>query len=106
MAKFAISFVPEALDDILISYEWGVRNWGESAAEKWLKELYACIYQRLAVFPAGCPLAPEGDEWEGEVRQLLFLRYRILFEINGNLVIVLRVDGPYVGEIENSLDNF
>lgn len=99
MAKFAVSFTPHALDDILTSYEWGLETWGEAAAEKWLKELHRCIYQRLTIFPASCSIAPESSDLEGEVRQLIFLRYRILFEIDKDLVIVLRVDGPFKGFI-------
>jgi plasmid stabilization system protein ParE len=95
MANFEVSFQPEAIDDILASYEWGVDRWGEFAAEKWLRELYLCIFDRLTVFPSSCPFAPENDFLEGEIRQLVFLRYRIIYEIQMNLVIVLKVDGPF-----------
>lgn len=97
MAKFDVSLTPQALDDILASYEWGLKTWGGIAAEKWLRKLHQSIYQRLTVFPSSCPLAPESGEVDGEVRQLIFLRYRILFEIDKHLVIVLRVDGPFKG---------
>jgi plasmid stabilization system protein ParE len=97
MPKFEISFTPQAVDDILNSYQWGLQTWGENAAEKWLRELYRCIYDRLTVFPKSCPPAPESDELDGEVRQLIFLRYRILFEIDKGLVVVLQVDGPFTG---------
>lgn len=97
MPKFEISFEPDALDDIINSYRWGFERWGEDAAEKWIRELYRVIYDRLTVFPQSCPLAPESEDLDGEVRQLIFLRYRILFEIDEALVIVLRVDGPFVG---------
>lgn len=99
MSKFEISFTPQVLDDIVTSYQWGFETWGETAAEKWLRELYRSIYERLTVFPKSCPVAPESDDLDGEVRQLIFLRYRILFEVNESLVIVLRVDGPFTGSV-------
>jgi len=95
MAKFRVFFTPQALDDVLQSYEWGVANWGEAAAEKWLRELHRSVYERLAKFPKACQLAPESDELGVEVRQLLFMRYRILFQVEKKEVIVIRVAGPY-----------
>ncbi len=45
--------------------------------------------------PARCPLAPENDEFEEEIRELLYgkrqHRYRILFTIRGETVIVLHI---------------
>lgn len=98
MPKYTVSFLPEAVDDILRSYEWGVENWGEDAAEKWLRDLYHSIYQILEARP----LAPENDSWESEVRQLIFLRYRILFTIlhPEKETVVVRVSGPYSGYLD------
>lgn len=100
MPGFDVSFTPQALEDILVIYEWGIDFWGEFAAEKWLRELYSCTSQRLTTFSKSCPLAPDSQYLDGEVRHLLFLRYRILFEIYGNLVVVLRVDGPHKGRFD------
>lgn len=97
MPRFQFFFEPDSVDDILTSYRWGLETWGEVAAEKWLRELYRCIYDRLTVFPRSCPVAPESRELDREVRQLVFLRYRIVFEIDDHMVIVLRVDGPFTG---------
>lgn len=95
MIKFEVSFLPEAQEDILSSYDWGVLNWGEDAAVKWLKELYRVIDIRLTSSPLACPLAPENEEWSMEVRQLIFLRYRILFTIFEGEAVIVRVSGPY-----------
>ena len=95
MAKFEVEFVPEALQDIQDSYEWGVENWGKPAADKWFRELHRAIYERLTMFPAGCPRAPEAEDLSSDIRHCFFLRYRIVFEIRKRQVIVLRVAGAY-----------
>lgn len=95
MSGFKVLFTPQSLDDIQNSYKWGVVKWGKPAAEKWLRELHRCVYQRLTSFPKSCPPAPESVELDHEVRRLIFLRYRILFEIDAASVVVLHVTGPY-----------
>jgi plasmid stabilization system protein ParE len=102
MPKYTVSFLPEAVDDILRSYEWGVENWGEDAAEKWLRDLYRSIYRILEASPFGCPLAPENESWDSEMRQLVFLRYRILFTVlrHEKEGVVVRVSGPYSGYLD------
>lgn len=97
MPKYKVYFTPQALKDILASYEWGLVAWGEAAAGKWIRKLHEIVYRRLSAFPNSCPLAPESPELEADVRQLVFLRYRVLFEVKKRQVIVLRVEGPYTG---------
>ena len=99
MAKFKVWFSPDALDDIMSSYEWGCVTWGEEAAKGWVRDLHDAIYVRLTEFPMSCPIAPESSDLDFEVRQLVFLRYRILFEIDRRQVIVLHVHGPYAGDV-------
>ena len=100
MKRYSVSFVPQALDDIQNSYEWGVEVWGQEPAEKWLTQLHEAVFQRLTHFPRSCGAAPEAEDSDGDIRQLLFLRYRIIFEIRGSEVIVLRIAGPHRGVIE------
>jgi hypothetical protein len=49
----------------------------------------------LDTFPTRCPLAPESKDLGREIRQLLYGKrhavYRVLFEIRGDTVFVLRV---------------
>lgn len=102
MPKYTVSFLPEAFDDILRSYEWGVERWGGAAAEKWLRDLYRSVYRTLEISPLGCPLAPENNHWDSEVRQLIFLRYRILFMVRTREkeVVVVRISGPNSGQLD------
>ena len=44
--------------------------------------------ESLSTSPARCPLTPESKDINREVRQLLYDQYRILFEIEGDTVIV------------------
>lgn len=97
MPKYKVSFTPQALEDILASYEWGMVAWGEAAAETWMRKLHEIVYRRLSAFPNTCPLAPESSKLDVDVRQLVFLRYRVLFEVKKRDVIVLRIEGPYTG---------
>lgn len=95
MAEFRVSFTPAAEAEILESYYWGVQFWGEDKARKWLSEFYVTVYRRLTTFPLSCALAPENEELDMEVRQLICGRYRILFSVDGEIVRVLYVRGPY-----------
>ena len=49
----------------------------------------------LARLPKRCPLAPENKSFPSEVRQLLYgrrqYRYRILFTIEGDTVVILHI---------------
>lgn len=93
--KYTVLLHPGAEDEILESYEWGVEYWGRSAADKWIRGLYSAVFGRLTHYPKRCPIAPESAVSEGEVRQLLVGRYRVLFQISGRNVIVLHVTGPF-----------
>ncbi len=63
-------------------------------AQRWYERLRAAIAS-LADYPQRCSLAPEDEWFAGELRQLLHGKrrgvYRILFEVRGDEVIVLRV---------------
>ena len=92
MAEYRVLFVPAAEEDILSAYDWGCGFWGSGAAEYWLRDLYQNVFERLARFPFSCPLAPESAGME--VRQLILGRYRVLYEVSGDTVIVLGLAGP------------
>lgn len=96
MPRFQVWFSPDALDDILSAYEWGRFAWGDEGAERWIRELHEAVYLRLTEFPASCSIAPETSDLGFEVRQFIFLRYRVLFEIDRRRVIILHVRGPHV----------
>lgn len=103
MPDYRVVFTPAADDEILKSYEWGARFWGEDAAIKWLREVYSVVFRRLSQFPFSCSLAPEGFEIGREIRHLILGRYRILFKVKGDTVIVLQLAGPFRDSSDSNL---
>lgn len=99
MIQYKVTFLAGAYDDIVESYEWGVFTWGDELAQKWLEDLYETAYSVLEISPLGCPIAPDNDAWDFEVRMLIFHRYRILFTVlaEEKEVVVVRVSGAYTG---------
>ena len=93
--KYKVLITRSAEADILTSFEWGVRNWGIKKAKSWAIELRRTIKERLTTFPEGCPIAPDKDLDQSEVRHLVMDRYRVLFEIESSTVRVLAVRGAY-----------
>lgn len=99
MKEYRVFFLPQADAEIQDSYEWGSIFWGPDEAEKWLQELYDLAFRRLKRFPASCPIAPESAESDQEIRHYIIGRYRVLFSIDGDSVIVLRLTGPFEGAL-------
>ena len=95
MPRYRIRFNIRALDDIETSISWGLENWGEELTIRWSRELYGIVYGQLSVFPLSCPVAPESAETGLEIRQLIFDRYRILFTVMDDEVLILYVRGPF-----------
>ena len=83
-----------ALREIERALEWLAERSPEAAA-RWHRQLLDSV-GRLETNPERCPLAPE-SEWYagGQLRQLLHGKrqgvYRILFEVRGTTVYVLRI---------------
>lgn len=103
MKKFSVIIEESARDDIQVSYIWGCRVWGKAQAQKWVRELRASVIKNLGTFPLAFSLAPEDDEFDEEIRQMIAGRYRVLFTISGRRVHVLHVRGAYAGSIEKHL---
>src|SRR5687768_12472320 len=65
-----------------------------AAAVRWHAQLTEAV-RSLENNPEWCGLAPESGWYPGEIRQLLHGKrrgvYRILFEVRGNTVYILRV---------------
>lgn len=82
-----------ALREIDEALKWRAKT-SSTAARRWLERLMAAI-QSLKDSPERYGLAPESDWFPGEIRQLLHGKkgrtYRILFEIRGATVFILRV---------------
>ncbi len=89
----AVHFTARALDEIDRALEWLARR-SRKAAVRWHGKLLEAV-RSLENNPERCGLAPESEWYPGELRQLLHGKrqgvYRILFEVRGNGVYILRV---------------
>jgi plasmid stabilization system protein ParE len=63
-------------------------------AARWFTGLLRAL-DSLRTFPERCPLAPEADAFQRDIRQLFYgkrrNRYRILFVVEGDTVHILRI---------------
>jgi plasmid stabilization system protein ParE len=98
MKRFRIEFTDTARAEIDESFEWGIREWGSAAARRWFQNLRAQTRTVLAHFPLSQPIAPESIDLNREIRQMIFGRYRVLFEIEGRRVRVLHIRGSFVAK--------
>jgi plasmid stabilization system protein ParE len=91
--KYVVEITDTAWNEIEEAYDW-LAHRAPAAAMRWKEGLLAAV-TRLESFPKTCSVAPESDYFGREIRQLLHGRrqhkYRVLFEIRGSKVIVLRV---------------
>src|SRR4029450_1268218 len=96
MKRYRVEFTNEAKRDIGESYEWGRREWGDAKALSWYRSLRAKTRDILTRFPLSQSIAPESADTEIEPRQIIFGRYRILYEVERRTVRVLHVQGAFV----------
>jgi plasmid stabilization system protein ParE len=91
--KYKVEITDTAWCEIEEAYNWLAERAG-GAADRWKQGLLESVSQ-LEKSPAACGLAPEGEYFGREIRQLLYGRrqhkYRVLFEIRDKTVIILRV---------------
>ncbi len=87
-----VAIARKAAREIEEHYNWLAER-SEAAANRWRNSLLEAI-DTLEDNPERCPEAPEAEWYEG-LRQLLHGKrrqvHRILFEIRGQTVVVLRV---------------
>lgn len=81
MSKYKVIIEDSAQASVQGSYDWGCRVLGKAQAQKWVRDLRTAITKRLASIPTAFPRAPENDEFEDEIRQMIVGRYRVLFTI-------------------------
>ncbi len=91
--KYTVIITATAWAEVQEAFEW-LATHSPNAAKRWRAALLEAV-QSLENFPYRCPLAPEAASLGMEIRQLLHGRrrgvYRILFKIQGETVLVLRV---------------
>jgi plasmid stabilization system protein ParE len=93
---FQIEITERAIADADAAHEWMVEHISVDYATKWYRELFEQI-ETLARQPARCPIARESAKFPEEIRELIFgkrrhkHKYRILFAIRGQEVVVLYV---------------
>ena len=95
MKRYTVVFSDEAIAEFAVSLEWGCENWGEETAWRWYAEIRNSIRNTLSSFPLSQQVAPDDDEYEIEVRQMVIGRYRVLFTISGKHVTILHLSGPF-----------
>jgi plasmid stabilization system protein ParE len=93
MTHFEVIILPAAERDIGEAYVW-IDEYDAEAAIRWYDRLREVIFL-LATFPERCPLAPESQFFNREIREIFHGRrqykYRILFAVGKNEVHILHV---------------
>ncbi len=93
MTKFRVIIQPSASAEMEVALLW-IAEKNAAAAVKWFNSLQSAV-QKLESFPERCPLAPENDFFQEEIRQLIYGRrsgrYRIIFSIRADAVHILHV---------------
>lgn len=92
---FDLVITATAESDIEAAYTWWRDNRSAQQAARWLDSIYPAI-ERLCENPRLCSVAAEQEQFDGELRQLLFgigrhPTHRVVFSISGSRVEVLRV---------------
>ena len=91
--KYEVLIAPSAEADLEEAYGW-LSEQAAEAAVKWYNGVLDAFLS-LETFPERCPLAPESQAFEREIRQLLHVKrqhvYRILFDVSGETVRILHV---------------
>lgn len=92
---FEVVITGSAERDIQKAYQWWHDNRSPEEAERWYDAIYPAI-RTLRKMPRRCSLAAENARLPFELRELLFgigsrATHRVLFEVDGELVIIHRV---------------
>ena len=76
MKRYSVIILPEAEQDIEDAYLY-ISEDSPQNAMNWYRNICTKI-QSLSSFPLRCPLAPENDFFQEEIRHLIINYYRIL----------------------------
>lgn len=85
--------MPSAEAELEAAYLW-LNERNPQAAAAWYNGALDAVLT-LETFPERCPLAPESDAFDQDIRQLLYGKrqhaYRIIFDVVGHTVRILHV---------------
>jgi plasmid stabilization system protein ParE len=91
--SFRVEITQTALDELDAAFRW-LEEQAPMAAARWRESMLKAAAS-LADKPKRCPLAPESSFYPGELRHMIVgnrrSAYRLLFEIRGKSVVILRV---------------
>jgi len=91
--KYRVEVTETAWTEVEEAYDWLAKH-SPQAAIRWRSSLLEAV-ESLEIMPARCHLAPESKTWKREIRELLHGKrrgiYRILFEIRGDTVYVVKI---------------
>ena len=80
----------EAEVDAIDICHWLSEERSTESGLRWYAEYLAAV-DSLQTFPLRCPLARDVEGERRETRQLLFGHYRLLFTVEGDVVMVMHV---------------
>jgi len=92
---FRIRYTARARRDIHAAVKWWAENRSRDQAERWFNGIHSAIAS-LVEDPGRFPLSPETDLLETDIRELHFgvrrkPTHRVVFTVQGDSVIILRV---------------
>jgi len=100
---YRLRVTARAIRDADAAYEWNAEHRSRTHAERWYQGLFKQM-ETLTRNPTRCPLADESDKFPQELRELLYgkrqNKYRILFAIRNNDVVVLYIHHSARGELD------
>ena len=91
--KYEVTIQSEAFQEIESAYRWLCDNSMPDIANNWYNDLQTAI-ESLSTFPKRCPIAPEAEFFDREVRQFVVgknQKYRILYIVQDDRVSILHV---------------
>ena len=88
--KYLVRIAPSALKDIENIYQW-LKADAPHRADSWFKGLFEVV-DSLQTMPLRCPIAPESEIVDQEIRCLLYKkRYRILYQVENQIVRIYHI---------------
>ena len=87
--KYKVEFTDQAGVEANQAYEW-ISKESPFGAAAWFNGLVDAV-ETLEAFPERCPLAPESEDVQREIRQLLYGKYRVLYFVHADSVFILHV---------------